>query len=265
MDEGFRWYRDSSKLREIDSKSLVVIMSGHGTIETAVKATKIGAFDYLEKPFRWIKFSLLEHAKSIAKFTEDKMTSGPTFIGESKPIQIVKKQINLVSGKNAWILISGENGTGKEELAKSIHSASTRNGKPFVVLSCSSEDSELLDKELFGDSAYPEKISKFELANNGTLFIDEVANLSLKSQAALVKYLEEKIVVNNATGKELELDVRVIAATNKNLKVNVSKGKFREDLYFKLTVIPFHLNPLRERGSDIQLLADYFLDGMSEH
>ena len=114
-----------------------------------------------------------------------------------------------------------------------------------LYLSCSSQDGELLDKDLFGDTSYPEKVSKFELANNGTLFIDEVANLSLKSQSVLVKYLEDKLFTSNSTGKDVEVDVRIIAATNKNLKECVSKGKFREDLYFKLTVIPFHLTPLR--------------------
>ena len=246
------------KLREIDSKCPVVIMSGHGTIETAVKATKIGAFDYLEKPLSLDKIlPLLEHAKNIAKFTEETIGSGPSFIGDSKPIQIIKKQIGLVSSKNNWILISGENGTGKEELAKSIHSTSNRSGKPFVSVACAGWAGAELHEHLFGQGSEG-AVSKFELANNGTIFLDEVSLLSLSSQEILIKILEDQSFLRNS--EIVNTDVRLIAATNKNLKALVSEGLFREDLYFKLNIIPLHLLPLRERGSDILLLADYFID-----
>ena len=213
------------KLREIDPKCPVIIMSGHGTIETAVKATKIGAFDYLEKPLSLDKIlPLLDHASNISKFAERPAVGGPTLMGESKQIQIIKKQIGLISSKNTWVLISGENGTGKEELAKAIHSSSSRSSKPFISVNCSGWSADDLHSHLFLEDS-----AKFEIANFGTIFIDEVSSLSFASQEVLMKILDEQAYFKKET--RVDLDVRVIAATNKNLKLLVSQGSFRKTLF----------------------------------
>jgi two-component system nitrogen regulation response regulator NtrX len=260
------------KMRHLNPKAPIVIMSGHGTIETAVRATKLGAFDYLEKPLSLDKLiPLLDHARQIRAQQDErnKQSSVPDMIGSSPLISQIKRQINMVAPRNAWILITGENGTGKEVVARHIHEKSSRAAKPFVAVNCAAIPEELIESELFGHTkgaftnAISQKKGKFELAHQGTLFLDEICDMSLRTQAKILRILQEQAFERVGSTETLTVDVRVVAATNKDLKEQIKTGQFREDLYYRLNVVPFHLPPLRERGEDIFDLTQYFLTKMA--
>lgn len=267
--EGLDGIETLQKLKELNSQIPIVIMSGHGTIETAVRATKLGAFDYLEKPLSLDKIlPILEHAINL-KNTKTLYYSNANqkyeLIGNSPQIEEIKKQLYLIAPKNACVLITGENGTGKEVLAHMIHQASTRSKFPFVAINCAAIPEELIESELFGyekgafTNAYTQKKGKFEMAHKGTIFLDEIADMSLKTQAKILRIIQEKKFERLGGQETIEVDVRIIAATNKNLHTQIKNGEFREDLYYRLNVIPIHIPPLKERKEDIIPLSEYFL------
>jgi two-component system nitrogen regulation response regulator NtrX len=250
----------------------VIMMSGHGNIETAVKATKLGAFDFIEKPISLEKVVLLvNHALDLIrledenKFLKQKVTSAFELIGQSKTILDLKEMIRIVAPTNAWILIMGENGTGKELVARSIHYQSKRAKRPFIEVNCAAIPEELIESELFGHEkgsftgATGKKRGKFELAHEGTLFLDEVADMSLKAQAKILRILQEKKFERVGGNKFIDTDVRVLAATNKDLEKEMETERFRQDLYYRLNVIPLTIAPLRDRKEDIPILANQFV------
>jgi two-component system, NtrC family, nitrogen regulation response regulator NtrX len=257
------------RIRDFNLDIPVVVMSGHGSIETAVRVTKLGAFEFLEKPLSVEKIlPLLE----LARVSRDKKTgahtpaaAGVELLGECESMKKMKAQINLVASKNTWVLITGENGTGKEVVARSLHHRSSRADKPFVAVNCAAIPEDLIESELFGHvkgaftGAIANKKGKFEQAHQGTMFLDEIGDMSLRTQAKVLRILQEQSFERVGDHKTIEVDVRVIAATNKELKEEIEQGNFREDLYYRLNVIPFHLTPLRNRGADILLLASHFL------
>jgi len=251
----------------------VIMMSGHGTIETAVKATKLGAFDFIEKPISLEKVVLLvNHALALVRLEEEnrflkqKVTSAYELIGQSKTILELKEMIRIVAPTNAWILIMGENGTGKELVARSIHYQSKRARRPFIEVNCAAIPEELIESELFGHEkgsftgAAAKKRGKFELAHEGTLFLDEVADMSLKAQAKILRILQEKKFERVGGNKFIDTDVRVLAATNKDLEKEMEAERFRQDLYYRLNVIPLTIAPLRDRKEDIPILAAQFVN-----
>src|SRR3990167_654848 len=255
----------------------VIMMSGHGTVETAVRATKLGAFDFLEKPLSLEKLlvqinNLLEMKRLEVENRTLKAAVERRFqmIGNSPVIQKLKGQIELVAPTNSWILITGENGTGKELLSRMLHRLSKRDSRPFIEVNCAAIPEELIESELFGHEkgsftgATSRKKGKFGLANEGTLFLDEIADMSLKTQSKILRILQEKKFERVGGEETIETDVRVIAATNKNLEEEIKKGNFREDLYYRLNVIPFHVPALRDRKSDIPLLIEHFLKLFAE-
>jgi len=250
----------------------VIIMSGHGTVETAVKATKLGAFDFIEKPLsieplivaieNALKFKDLQEENILLK---EKTKRKVELTGISKQIKQLKEQIKIVAPTDAWILITGENGTGKEIVAQTIHRLSKRSHKPLVEVNCAAIPDELIESELFGHEkgaftgAVSMKRGKFDLANGGTLFLDEIGDMALKTQAKILRILQEQKFERVGGSKTISVDVRIIAATNKDLEKEIKKGNFREDLYFRLNVIPIEVPPLRERKEDIPLLINEFL------
>lgn len=250
----------------------VIMMSGHGTIETAVKATKLGAFDFIEKPLSLDKVVLLvNHALEFVRLEEEnkllkqKFPQDYELTGSSKFILELKETISIIAPTNAWILIMGENGTGKELVARSIHRQSKRSKKPFIEVNCAAIPEELIESELFGHEkgsftgATTTKRGKFDLANEGTIFLDEVADMSLKAQAKILRILQEKKFERVGGTRVIETDVRVLAATNKDLEVEMEEGRFRQDLFYRLNVIPLIIPPLRDRKEDIPPLAERFL------
>ncbi len=254
----------------------VVMMSGHGTIETAVKATKLGAFDFIEKPLSLEKIILvINHAMDMMRLEEEnvllkqKLTQSFELTGKSPVIMELKEQISIVAPTNAWILIMGENGTGKELVARSIHRRSRRSQKPFVEVNCAAIPEELIESELFGHEkgaftgATSKKRGKFDLANEGTIFLDEVADMSQKAQAKILRILQEKTFERVGGNRLISTDVRVLAATNKDLEREMEDGRFRQDLYYRLNVIPLHVPPLRDRREDIPLLVARFIHDFS--
>lgn len=262
-----------SRIRDIYPDQLVVMMSGHGTIETAVKATKLGAYDFIEKPLSIEKVLLcIQNAVKVGQLVEEnrelkaRIGKEHEMIGSSKPIKELKQQIRIAAPTSGWILITGENGTGKELVARSIHHNSRRHDKPFVEVNCAAIPEELIESELFGHEkgsftgATTQRRGKFDQAHMGTLFLDEIGDMSLKTQAKVLRILQEHTFERVGGNKTIEVDVRVIAATNKDLEKEIAIGNFREDLYYRLNVIPFHVPPLRERKSDILQLATHFLE-----
>jgi two-component system nitrogen regulation response regulator NtrX len=250
----------------------VVMMSGHGTIETAVKATKLGAFDFIEKPLSLEKVILIiNHALEMIRLEEEnlllkqKVSHEYELTGQSGPIQDLKEMISIVAPTNAWILVMGENGTGKELVARSIHRQSRRVQKSFIEVNCAAIPEDLIESELFGHEkgaftgATAMKRGKFDLANEGTIFLDEVADMSLKAQAKVLRILQEKKFERVGGNKLIPTDVRVLAATNKDLEKEMEEGRFRQDLYYRLNVIPLRIPPLRDRKEDIPLLVDRFI------
>ena len=250
----------------------VVMISGHGNIETAVKATKLGAFDFLEKPLS-IEKVLVVSANAVKQRRlqiensrlRESHQSKYRILGESVPMKALRQQMALMAGTNGRVLIYGESGTGKELVAHAIHSLSRRAEEPFIEVNCAAIPEELIESELFGHnrgsftSAHESKIGKFQKADRGTLFLDEVGDMSLRTQAKVLRALEEQRFEPVGASEFVQVDVRVVAATNKTLEEEIERGNFREDLFYRLNVIPFHVPPLRERAEDIPLLADAFL------
>ena len=263
-----------ARIQEIPfaSRPVVVIISGHGTIETAVKATKLGAFDFLEKPLTIEKVSVvvknaLQQRKlelELDRFKEDGR-GRLQIIGDSVPMKALRQQLTLMAATNGRVLIYGESGTGKELVAHAIHSSSARASETFVEVNCAAIPEDLIESELFGHrkgsfpGAAEDKIGKLQKANGGTLFLDEVGDMSLKTQAKVLRSLDEQRFEPVGAETSLQVDTRVIAATNKNLEDEIERGNFREDLFYRLNVIPFYVPPLRERIEDVPLLADHFL------
>ncbi|PLX73805.1 MAG: Fis family transcriptional regulator [Desulfuromonas sp.] len=261
------------KIKEEIPDQIVVMMSGHGTIETAVKATKHGAFDFIEKPLSLEKvLHSIEQAKKMSELVEENralkesIAKDSEMIGTSGPIKSLKEQIEIAAPTSGWVLITGENGTGKELVARSIHLNSQRKTKPFIEVNCAAIPEELIESELFGHEkgaftgATAQRKGKFDQANGGTLFLDEIGDMSLKTQAKILRILQEHKFERVGGNQTIEVDVRVIAATNKDLEEEINKGNFREDLYYRLNVLPFHVPPLRERADDIQALTKHFLE-----
>ena len=257
----------------LPERPVVVMISGHGNIETAVKATKLGAFDFLEKPLTIQKISVvaknaLEHRRLQIENSRLKEGTESRYriIGESVPMKALRQQLALMAGTNGRVLIYGESGTGKELAAHAIHATSRRAAEPFVEVNCAAIPEELIEIELFGHrkgsftGASSDKIGKFQKADGGSLFLDEVGDMSLKTQAKVLRALEEQRFEPVGANEFVQVDVRVIAATNKHLEEEIESGNFREDLFFRLNVIPFYMPPLRERREDIPLLAGYFLN-----
>jgi two-component system, NtrC family, nitrogen regulation response regulator NtrX len=263
-----------ARIQEIPfaDRPLVVMISGHGTIETAVRSTKLGAFDFLEKPLTIPKVSIVvknaaEHRRLELENQrlKDSSQSKYSIIGESVPMRALRQQLRLMAGTNGRVLIYGESGTGKELVAHAIHAFSLRSDEPFVEVNCAAIPEELIESELFGHrkgsftGAIDDKIGKFQKADGGTLFLDEVGDMSLKTQAKVLRSLEEQRFEPVGASQFIQVDVRVIAATNKHLDEEIERGNFREDLFYRLNVIPFYVPPLCDRREDIPLLADYFL------
>jgi two-component system nitrogen regulation response regulator NtrX len=262
-----------TRIRSIYPDQLVVIMSGHGTIETAVKATKLGAYDFIEKPLSLEKVLLcIQNAVKVGQLVAEnrelkaQISKEHEMIGSSKPIKELKEQIKIAAPTSGWILITGENGTGKELVARAIHHNSKRADKTFVEVNCAAIPEELIESELFGHEkgsftgATTQRRGKFDQAHQGTLFLDEIGDMSLKTQAKVLRILQERKFERVGGNKTIEVDVRVIAATNKDLDKEIIAGNFREDLYYRLNVIPFHVPALRDRKSDISRLATHFLE-----
>ena len=248
-----------------------IIMSGHGNIETAVKAVKYGAWDFVEKPLSIDRVLIL--INNISFFQSERgeknallhrLRRNIAIIGESAAIVQLKQMIARVASSASWVLITGENGTGKELVAQNIHYLSPRAGKPFVEVNCAAIPEDLIESELFGfekgafTGADKARRGKFDHANGGTLFLDEIADMSLKAQAKVLRILQERRFTRVGGEVTIEVDVRVIAATNKNLEVEIKEGRFREDLFYRLNVIPCHVPALRERGDDVPSLITHF-------
>ncbi len=280
------------RLKQLRDDIPVVIMSGHGTIDTAVKCTKLGAFDFLEKPLSMEKLlPMIDHAVQMNKrrngtlpdgdpagtasvFVSDSSVSvkrgvETAFRGVSPTTENIRRTINMVAPRNSWVLITGENGTGKEVVARCIHNGSSRSDKAFVAVNCAAIPEEMIESELFGyakgafTGAFAAKKGKFELAHSGTLFLDEIGDMSLRTQAKILRILQEQRFERLGDNKTLEVDVRVVAATNKDLLNEIKAGRFREDLYRRINVIPVYVAPLRERREDVPYLVDFFLDQLS--
>ncbi len=261
-------------VHEIESKLPVIVMTAFGTTETAIEATKLGAFDYVLKPFEIPDIlALIEQALEAGRFMRSRVeiaarpekTSTDAIVGQSNPMQEMYKAIGRVAPTNATVLIRGESGTGKELVARAIYQHSLRGDKPFVVINCSAYPSTLLESELFGHEkgaftgAIREKHGRFEQAHGGTVFLDEIGEISPSAQIKLLRVLQMHKFERLGGEKTLTVDVRVLAATNKDLLQEVKSGNFREDLYYRLNVIPIILPPLRDRRNDIPLLARHFL------
>jgi two-component system, NtrC family, nitrogen regulation response regulator NtrX len=260
-----------SRLRALDPRAQVVMISGHGTIQTAVEATQLGAYDFLEKPLDTDRILLtLRNAfghvslESENERLRSRAESRYAIVGKSRAIREVLDIIDKVAPTPARVLITGENGSGKELVARGLHAGSPRAEKPFVEVNCAAIPSELIESELFGHmkgsftGAFADRAGKFEQADGGTLFLDEVGDMSLSAQAKVLRALQEGVVTRIGASKPVQVDVRVIAATNKNIEEEIAAGRFREDLYYRLNVVPITVPPLRERREDIPLLVEHF-------
>ena len=260
------------RLQQSVPAPMVVMISGHGNIETAVRATKLGAFDFVEKPLSLEKTILVvKNALEYQRLEEEnrglraELEQRCQVIGESVPIKALRQQIALAAPTNGRVLIYGESGTGKELVARALHAASLRRDRPLVEVNCAAIPEELIESELFGHvkgsftGASEDKVGKFQKADMGTLFLDEVGDMSLKTQSKVLRVLEEQRFEPVGSNQAVDVDVRVIAATNKTLEGEIARGAFREDLFYRLNVIPFYVSPLRERIEDLPILARYFL------
>jgi DNA-binding NtrC family response regulator len=262
------------KIVENNIETPVVMISGHGNVETAVEAIKKGAYDFIQKPLdlnRTLvtlrnaldnKEVIQEVKKLKRKVSKGKVTD---IIGESEAITAIKEMIEKVAPSDARVLITGANGSGKELVARQLHEKSNREKAPFVEVNCAAIPSELIESELFGHekgaftSAHKQRPGKFETANGGTIFLDEIGDMSASAQAKVLRALQENKITRVGGDKEIKVDVRVLAATNKNLRKEIEEGNFREDLYHRLNVIPIHVPSLNERKGDIPILAEHFL------
>src|SRR5438128_595050 len=260
------------KIRETENAPEVIMISGHGTIETAVRATKLGAYDFLEKPLSVDKtLILLKNAidsKRLRLENRDlkkQLTPRSIIVGESIPMKALRQQIQLMAPTNGRVLVYGESGTGKELVAHAIHTQSLRKDEMFVEINCAAIPEDLIESELFGHrklsfpGATDDKEGKFQKADRGTLFLDEVGDMSLKTQSKVLRTLEQQRFAPVGSDAPITVDTRVIASTNKDLEEEISRGNFREDLFYRLNVIPFVVPPLRKRKEDIPLLARHFL------
>ena len=259
------------ELMKLSDSTSVIMISGHGTIDTAVEAIKKGAFDYIEKPLDLNRL-LITIRNSLDKTTlitetktlKRKVNKTWEMIGESGAIDKIREMIDRVAPSDARVLITGDNGTGKELVARWLHEKSSRNTMPFIEVNCAAIPSELIESELFGHekgsftSAYKQRKGKFEQANGGTLFLDEIGDMSLSAQAKVLRALQENKINRIGSDKDIQVDVRIIAATNKNIKQEIENKSFREDLYHRISVILIHVPPLNERLGDIPLLAEHF-------
>lgn len=268
-----------TKMKEKGVESPVVIMTGHGNVETAVEALKKGAYDFIQKPLDLNRI-LVTVRNASNQHTLEKETKtlrrkvnkvlGSNIVGESDAISEIKKMIDTVAPTEARVLITGGNGSGKELVARQLHEKSPRAAGPFIEVNCAAIPSELIESELFGHekgaftSAIKTRLGKFELANNGTLFLDEIGDMSLSAQAKVLRALQESKITRVGGDKDFKVNVRVFAATNKDLRKEIEAGNFREDLYHRLSVIVIRVPSLNERKDDIPLLADHFLGIISE-
>jgi two-component system, NtrC family, nitrogen regulation response regulator NtrX len=264
-----------SKIMDHGTSAAVVMMSGHGTIETAVEAVKKGAYDFIPKPIdlnrllvtvrnAMDKTTLVAETKALKK----KVSKNYEMIGQSKALDAIKIMIEKVAPTDARVLITGNNGSGKELVARKIHDVSQRSQAPIIEVNCAAIPSELIESELFGHekgaftSAIAQRKGKFELAEGGTLFLDEIGDMSLSAQAKVLRALQENKITRVGGDKEIKVNVRVIAATNKDLRKEIAEGNFREDLYHRLSVIVIHVPSLNERKDDIPMLAQHFLENI---
>lgn len=250
----------------------VIIISGHGNIENAVETIKYGAYDFLEKPLSLDRIVfIINHLEDKLKLKSDlreykfNLLKKYELIGSSEPIKLLQQKIEKIAPTNAWVLITGENGTGKEHVARLIHLLSKKSNNKFVEVNCSAIPSELMESEMFGyekgafTGAINRKMGKFESGNNGTIFLDEIGDMDLNLQAKLLRVLETGEFSRVGGNEVIKSDFRLISATNKNLENEIANGNFREDLYYRINVIPIYVPPLRERTDDIPLLVDHFI------
>lgn len=264
------------RIKDQKNSASVIIISAHGSVENAIKATRLGAFDFLEKPIDRDKLliSVRNATESASLKVENEeikkvWVGDGEILGNSKAIQNILQMIEKVAPLDTRVLITGENGTGKELVARAIHKKSERKDKSFVEVNCAAIPNELIESELFGHEkgsftgAVQQRIGRFELANKGTLFLDEVGDMSLQAQAKVLRAIEDGKIERVGGGKKIDVDVRLIAATNKNLKEEIEKGNFREDLFHRLNVIPILVPPLRERSEDIPILVEKFANDIS--
>jgi two-component system nitrogen regulation response regulator NtrX len=265
-----------SRLRELDPTATVVMISGHGTIATAVEATQRGAFDFLEKPLDSDRLlvTVRNALNQVVLSNENQrfkqaVDEAHAMVGTSPALRAVRALIDKVGPTPARVLITGENGSGKELVARAIHAASPRKQGPFIEVNCAAIPSELIESELFGHmkgsftGAFADRSGKFELADGGTLFLDEIGDLSLSAQAKMLRALQEGEVTRVGGAKSLRVDVRVLAATNKDLEAEIAAGRFREDLLYRLNVVPIVVPPLRERAADIPELVAHFASAIA--
>ena len=265
------------RLREKDPAAIVVMISGHATIQTAVEATQLGAYDILEKPLDTDRILvMLRNALQHLDLQEENerlrrsIASRYEIVGNSYAIRALIEKIEKVAGTPARVLITGENGTGKELVARAIHSQSPRVKGPFVEVNCAAIPGELIESELFGHikgsftGAIADRAGKFEQADRGTIFLDEIGDMSMAAQAKVLRVLQDGVVTRIGGAKPVSVDVRVLAATNKKLEEEIAEGRFREDLYYRLNVVPVHVPPLRDRREDVPLIAQHFVSVLSE-
>jgi two-component system nitrogen regulation response regulator NtrX len=263
--------------KQLDRSPLFIMISAHGTIETAVEATKKGAFDFISKPPDLNRLLLtvrnaLDKKQLVTetKVLKKKLSKKFDMVGESPALLAVKDTIEKVAPTDARVLITGQNGTGKELVAHWIHEKSRRQEQPYVAVNCAAIPSELIESELFGHekgsftSAHKQRTGKFEQAHGGTLFLDEIGDMSLSAQSKVLRALQENLINRVGSDKDIKVDVRVLAATNKDLKKEIEAGRFREDLYHRLSVILIHVPPLKDRKEDIPLLLDKFLEDIAQ-
>ena len=265
-----------ARLGDESPGSLVIMISGHGTIDTALEATRRGAYDFLEKPLDTDRLLVtLRRALELKGLTESmaelrsQVESRYEIVGNSLPIRRVLERVEKVAATDARILISGENGTGKELVARAIHRLSSRSDTVFIEVNCAAIPSELIESELFGHlrgsftGAFADRAGKFEQANGGTLFLDEIGDMSRDAQAKVLRVLEQGVLTKIGGSEAIEVDIRILSATNKSLEQEIEDGGFREDLFYRLNVVPISVPPLRERQEDIPMLVTHFSEGMA--